>query len=182
MVEKLSYYLPKENPEVKIELWDELSPVVERISQVLPPEVLWDLFSSSPTQTGGRIVFPYCRVDNAVMIAGDYSYMFEEYGKTLSESNRWYQAASAQAFKALVWVEIGFEGLENLAKSKASVNWTTAVGHFVDDEQRATRIMTTGKEMYEECLRQFVSFRRAAGVSEDLFTQYGVEYLLEGPR
>lgn len=126
-------------------------------------------------------MFPYSRADSAVINVRDIVYLLEQHGKKYSpeEFQEWYRRGSKQAFEALVWVEIGFQGLENLAKSPASINWTSGVGHFVTAEQRAERIMTTGKEMFDECLRQFVEFRQKEGIKDDYFSQYKVEYLLD---
>ena len=177
----LNAFLPKKDLGVKIEIEEELAPVVERISKIIPPDLLWDIFSSTPEETGGRITFPYSRVDIAVINTRDTVYLLEKFGKKYSpeEFQEWYRRGSKQAFEALVWIEIGFQGLENLAKSPASKNWTSAVGHSVNAEERAKRIMTTGKEMFDECLKEFVRFRKKEGIKDDYFTQYGVEYLLD---
>jgi len=181
MGEKLSRYGPKKSRGVEIEIRDELAPVVERISQVLPPELLWDLFSSTPSETDERIVFPYCKPDSKVLTAGSNIDLLLSLGHEYGDGayDEWYKRATRRVFSALVWVEIGFEGLENLARSRASVSWTLGVKKFVDDDQRAREIMTSGKKMYEECLKYYASFREKFGVGEDFFTQYKVEYLLE---
>jgi len=176
----LANFLPKKDSGVEIEIREELAPVVERISTILPPDVLWELFSSTPGETEGRVVFPYLRVDSAVITARDIVYLLEQHGKySPEEFQRRYRRGSKRAFEALVWVEIGFQGLENLAKSPASKNWTLAVGPPVNAEERAKGIMTTGKEMFDACLTEFARFRREKGVKDDYFTQYGVEYLLD---
>ena len=179
MGEKLSHYLPEGKPIARVELREELAPVVIRIGEILPPGVVWELFSSPPKETGGRIIFPYCRVDKEVIGARDCLYSLETFDKRSEKDEWWYNRASRQVFKALMWVEVGFEGLKNLAESRASVNWTSAVGHTVSDEERAVKIMTTGREMYEKYLRRFTSFRQANEITEDYFSQYGVEYLLD---
>ena len=113
--------------------------------------------------------------------ARDITEILEDYGGKYSPEKyqEWYERGCKQAFEALLWVEIGFQGLENLAKSPASSNWTTAVGHFVNDEERAGGIMTKGKEMFDVCLTKFAKFRREKGIKDDYFSQYGVEYLLD---
>jgi hypothetical protein len=138
-----------------------------------------EYFSSTSSETGGVIVFPYSRVDASVVIARDYVWMIDHFSATGDKLAEYYQSATIQAFEALVWVEIGFQGLQNLAKSRASVNWTTAVGHHVTDEQRAMGIMTSGKKMYDECLGCFVSFRKRSGITEDIFSKYNLTYLLD---
>lgn len=90
-----------------------------------------------------------------------------------------YRQAAEAAFKALVWVEIGFEGLQNLAVNRASINWTSSVGHIVTDEERARGIMTGGKELYDDCLKDFAELRVERGVDDDIFAEHGLENLLE---
>ena len=181
MGERLSKYVPGKALEAEVILVEKLAPVIERIGQFLPDDVLWDMFSSGPTETGGKIRFPYSRVDSAVIIARDRVWMLDHCRDkfTPEEFQECYEKACIQALKALLWVEIGFQGLENLAISPASRNWTSVVGHFVNDEERAKRIMTTGKAMYVDCLRKFIDFREREGITDDLFVEYGVEYLLE---
>jgi uncharacterized alpha/beta hydrolase family protein len=87
--------------------------------------------------------------------------------------------AAKNVFKALVWIEIGFQGLQNLAVSRASVNWTSAVGHSVNNKQRAEKIMTSGKEMLYEKIKDFVTLRKKYNIKEDIFSKYKVEYLLD---
>jgi len=164
-----------------VTLNEELFPVVERISKFIPPTEIWRLFSSSPSETGGKATFPYSRIDSSVIVARDYAYLLRKYGTQRDESKykEWYRIGSEQAFEALVWVEIGFEGLENLAHSPASRNWTSEVGHHVTPEERAIGIMTDGKQMYEKCLKSFVGYRQENNIHDDIFSQYGLEYLLE---
>jgi hypothetical protein len=181
MSEILSRYLPEKKPEVEVELREELAPVVERIGKVLPPELIWKMYSSFPGETGGKILFPYCRVDTSVIISRDLvdklildgdKYNREEYQEK-------YNAACQQAFEALVWVEVGFQGLENLARNRFSTYWTAGLGHFIDDEQRVQGILKEGREFYEDCLRRFVSFRKNANIKQDLFSEHGLGYLLD---
>lgn len=98
---------------------------------------------------------------------------------TQTEKDKWYERASLHAFRALAWTEVGFEGLDNLAKSDASRNWTSAVGHVVTEEEREEKIKTSGREMYENCLRLFTTYRTNARITSDHFTEYETEHLLE---
>ncbi len=175
----LNQFVPPDGREEEIELTEELLPVLERISEVIPPDKIWELFSSSPSETGGRIVFPYSRVDAAVISSRDLIYILTNYNLTEEKLQENYRRASVSALEALTWVEIGFQGLENLAISPASKNWTSAVGHHVTDKERAIGIMTGGKKLYEGCLREFVRYRSQQGITNDCFTEYGLEYLLE---
>jgi hypothetical protein len=178
---ELSSYVPSTEAATEVVFREELAPVVERINKVIPRDMLWDIFSSTPSETGGVIQFPYSRVDSAVIAARDTAYLLRTYGGSFSEGEyrEAYERGCLQAFEALVWVEIGFQGLNNLAKSPASKNWTSAVGHTVTDREREKGIMTTGKQMYMECLSDFINFRTEIGMQDDYFTEYGLEYLLD---
>ncbi len=89
-----------------------------------------------------------------------------------------YLNASLIALRVVLWVEVGFQGLEKLAVSPASKNWTSGPGHHATDEERARGILTRGAKLYRECLGQFVDFRTREGITGDCFSRYGVEYLL----
>jgi hypothetical protein len=180
-MKELRRFIPNQELGGEVELQEELFPVIERISQIIPDELVWELFASSPSETGGRIVFPYSRVDSAVITASDGIYLsklLEKKGKW-KKSVEWYDRSSRQAFEALLWVEVGFGGLENLANSPASTNWTSGVGHFVNAQERAQGIMKSGKQMFDEKISDFVEFRGQKGIEKDIFTQYEVEYLLD---
>jgi hypothetical protein len=177
MTERLSHYAPKSKDKAPLDLRADLAPVVTRIKEVLPSKIIWKLFSSSKNETGGRVVFPYFRVDKTLMTVDTCLYLLRDDNRR--EKKKRYQLACEMAFGVLVWVEIGFEGLENLAKDKASVNWTGGVGHFVDDEERAVGIMSSGRSDYERVLKAFVSYRSKAGIKRDYFSKYKVEYLLD---
>lgn len=173
-------YVPVDQREdTRIKLIDELAPVVTRLAGILPSEKIWELFHSMPDETGGRISFPYCRVDNTVISVSDEIVMANRFNLTPKELEECYQKASKDAFCALTWVEIGFQGLQNLATNKASVNWTSDVGHSVSDEERARGIMASGKKMYENCLRDYVQFRTKRGLRDDDFSKYNLEHLLQ---
>ena len=153
----LSGYVPQEaRDKAPVEVDEDLFSIVERIARVLPPEKVWKWFSSTPGETGGEIRFPYARIDALTLASEITIHTLTTYPPTNPEEfEKEYEEAASYALQALIWVEIGFQGLENLAKSLASRNWTSAVGHFVDDKQREIGIMTTGREMYMRCLRNF---------------------------
>lgn len=174
----LKGFVPKDQDGVEVDA--DLETVVERISTLIPQDILYEMFSSSPNETGGQSRFPYCRVDSQLIVSRNWVEIFERYGaKDQEDFKRIYEAAANSAFKAIVWVEIGFEGLDNLAESSASKNWTSGVGHFVNDQQRAEGIKTTGREMYYQMLSRFVQFRDANHVEGDIFDTYRAEGLLD---
>ncbi len=176
----LHSYLPREGLSAKIEIRQELAPVVERISEIIPHDLVWQIFSSEPIETGGRIIFPYSRVDSSVRFAGNTVKMLNKFRSEYSEKEfkKWCEKACIEAFEALLWVKVGFQGLENLATNPASRNWTS-VGRFLTPNERAEEIMTEGKEFFDSHLRAFVQFRTEEGITDDYFSQYNVEYLLE---
>ena len=174
----LKGFVPKDQVDVQINTY--LEAVTQRIASLIPHNVIYELYHSSPTETGGRSRFPYCRVDSELINSRDGVYVFEQFGaKDEEDFKRIYEAVTTSAFKAIVWVEIGFQGLDNLAESHASKNWTSGVGHFVDDQQRAIGIKTTGREMYEQMLGVFVQFRDANKVEGDIFCRHKAEGLLD---
>ena len=148
---------------------------------MLPPHRIWELFSSNPNETGGTIIFPYSGVDAAVLSVRDTIWMINHFKDTLTtdEISTLFLKGSAEAFEAITWVEIGFQGLQNLANSEASKNWTSAVGHHPTAEERAQNIMTSGKKMYDECLVPFARYRNENHMKGDYFEVYGLEYLLD---
>jgi hypothetical protein len=170
-------FIPKD--QLSVEVKEDLELVVKRITTLIPTDKVYELFSSTPNETGGKSNFPYCRVDSQLIVCRNWLYIFEKFGaKDSKDFNRIYENAAISAFKAIVWVEIGFQGLDNLAESRASVNWTSGVGHFVNDQQRSERIKTNGREMYEQMLGNFVNFRDSHDIRGDIFTTYNAEDLL----
>ena len=173
----LGQFLPKKDLGAKVEIRKELAPVVERISKIIPPDLLWSIFASHPNETGGTIVFPYFRLDSSLLVSRQIVADLGKNGKeySLEEYRKLYMEACRESFGALLWIETGFQGLENLATSPASRN----LGWFSNAEERAKGIMSGGKKLFDECLRKFVAFRDKAGITDDYFSQYGVEYLLD---
>lgn len=166
---------PEQSEELRID--EALLPVIERISRYLPEEEVRRRFTSAPQSTGGISRFPYFRVDLPPLYIGrDY---LDDPGPISEEIQDYYNNASNYAMEAILWVEIGFQGLENLAVSPASKNWTTNVGHFVDDKQRAKGIMTEGKKVYDSFLRKFAQFRTSHGITDDCFAKFHLEHLLD---
>ncbi len=177
MIERFTGYVPKDIDQAQINVESYLAPVVARIGEVLPSELIWELFTSTKNETGGVITFPYCRVDSALAVIDMSLYLMRSDNQR--EKRKRYQLACKLVFTILVWVEIGFQGLEKLANSQASVNWTGGVGHFVNDKERATGIITKSREIYLRNIKEFVTYRRSAGIKNDYFSKYGVEYLLD---
>lgn len=177
----LTSFIPKDKKGEEIELSEDLTPVVDRISRILPPDKIWEFYASSLNEGGGKIKFPYCRIDSNVVATRDWIGLIKRPKYSPENPAEYYKIASLAALKVLLWVEVGFEGLENLAKNPASRNWT-GLGYYVNDEERARQIVTNGAELYKECLGKFVQFRLEQQIISDCFTEYGVEYLLDSFR
>lgn len=172
----LKSFVPKDQSEVELNTY--LTEVAQRISTVIPPDDVFKLFSSTPNQTGGIAKFPFCRMDMTLIACNESIQRIEKINNE-NYFQRGFENASMYALKAVLWIEVGFEGLDNLADSPASINWTTDAGYFVNDRERANVIKATGREMYNETLRKFVQFRDSRGITEDIFTRYGVGNLLD---
>lgn len=125
-------------------------------------------------------MFPYCRVDAELFACNnDISAIASLRKFEPDQVPEVYQEVSLAAFKALLWVEVGFQGLENLAVSPASRNWTSGSGHHATDEAGAQWVLTRGAGVYKECLQEFVGLRDQLGITDDCFNEYRVEYLLD---
>jgi hypothetical protein len=172
-------YTPDTVRNAPIKYIESLHPVVDNIARVLPPEEIWNLFSSTLTETGGKINFPYSRVDVSLILARDCIQGISRFGWDWKYAQEFYARGSRHAFEALVWVEIGFGGLEQLAYSDASRNWTSGVGHFNTKEDRAQKILHDGRDLYDECITVFAEFRQKYEKQDDLFTKYHLEHLLD---
>jgi len=153
---ELQKFAPPESSGKQVQYDESLLPVVERIARVLPKEKVWEYFYDD------KYGFPYLRGNLSLILIDDYL----ELHVAERDSAEWYKSMSEEALKVLVWVEIGFEGLDNLAASPASRNWES--------------IKTHGRSQYEERLRRFADFRKTyPGKDTDCFAQYGLEYLLD---
>lgn len=172
----ITHYIPEDQRSMPLEVREDLTPVIDRIARVLPSELIWELYASNPGQTGGIVTFPYCRVDTTVAACRTSTYMINSFKPKQSDFAEMYGNACNAALAAVVWVEVGFEGLENLARSRASLNWDLGD----TDEERAQGILTGGAKLYRECLAEFVDMRAEHGITDDYFTQYGLEDTLYG--
>lgn len=169
----------REQVQEQVEINESLLPVVDRMSQYVPVEELRQWFTSEPQETGGVRRYPYCRVDSELLVCRDRIRLTNLPQMIGGQKIIHYSQASNHAMLAVLWVEIGFQGLENLAKSPASKNWTSGVGHFVSAEEREAGILSGGKDLYESVLREFVRLRKVQGVTDDCFTEYHLEHLLQ---
>jgi len=177
MSEYLQRFVPPEAVGKQVEIQESLLPVIERIAKVLPVEKVWEYFASAPSETNGVIVFPYCRVNSELFEIRDAESVFDiaQNDGNVEETKKYYQHMSESALKVLLWVEVGFEGLENLAVSPASSNW----GASRKAGSRVKLIMTDGKELYDKNLTSFVTLRHSyPEKNTDCFAQFRLEHLL----
>ena len=165
MAESLSRYIPEAKIEEDLEIHEDLAQVVERISKYLPPGKVWEYFSSSPSATGGRIRFPNFRGDMTLnyQVRGEI-YSAEKVAPDSADFATYYKTASEAALQSILWIEVGFQGLDKLAKSSASSNW-----FGIEDDE----------EWYKSIIRDFIKYREKYQIKEDCFSEFGAEELLE---
>jgi len=155
--------------------------VVYRLGQALPIDVMFDWFSSTPDQTGGKAQFPYQRIDsNLVSIRNCLGFM--ERAKEDGEKKKYYEQVTGQVARTLSWIDIGWNGLENFASNPdATVNWTSGPDHSADAEARARWIVTEGKQWIDQVVEKYKKARstydRKFG-GNDVFRKYKIEHLL----
>lgn len=180
----LTKYIPKNFPfnELKGELriQDELIPVLNKIKEQIPhlsQKEIWRLFSETQKGEDQVSYFPYCRVDIELDTAKNSIEILETFPQILSEKEnflRIYGGGSKAAFKALVWVELGFGGLESYYVSSDVAVWPYILG-----VETSKIIMTYGKSLYEKALKNFTKFRFSHQHPSDLFDKYHLVHLLK---
>ncbi len=169
-------YCP-DNTFLEVEFRPKLLPVIRRIGEYLSPEKVWKHFLSSPSVNGGVSIFPYLRVDSAFFFINGICSLFEKYPEE-ADQQEWYRKVSEKAMCVILWIEVGFQGLGNLAKDDASRSWTGGVGHFLTDKERAKEIMDDGRLWYDETMSRFVLLRDQLGIENDCFTRHELEGFL----
>ena len=150
---------------------DQLVQAIERIAERIPQNEVWTRFSTaaSPGETGGIAKFPYYRVDTSLASCEIHTILAGR-PKTPEQTQRHTALASTSAFETLVWVEIGFGGLEGLiANRTASIN----LG-FSETERQNGQGLASTNEQYERVLRRFATLREGSGVADDDFSRYGM--------
>lgn len=180
----LERFIPEGSEHRIIVLDEELAPVIARIAEVIPDNIIFELFSSRFGERGEKTAFPVCRVDIMLIVCRDEIQMILRpniYNLTQAEIVEGYRRASQAAMKALLWVKVGFQGLPNYALSPDSVSWTAGPEHFVSAQERARWICTKGADMYRESLGKFARYRKRKKIQNDCFTRRGIEYLLDLP-
>lgn len=155
--------------------------VVYRLGQTLPLDVMFDWFSSTPNETGGKAKFPYQRIDSNLIVAKDYLYLIDRV-KEDGKRKEYYEQATRSVARALIWIDIGWGGLENFASNpNATVNWTSGPGHSADAEGRARWIVTEGREWIDKVVGEYNQARSTYNPKfggNDVFRKYRIEHLL----
>lgn len=139
---------------------------------------IFNLFSSSQAETGGEIRFPYCRVDGEILLATNNSYLLEFSEPGSEAHDKYYNLTSAAVFKMFVWVEIGCQGFDNFADSESSKNWTRKGAHRLPREEQIRLIKSKGRDAYSDAIIRFRSYKQSIGITDDIFTNYGLGDLL----
>jgi hypothetical protein len=143
---------------------------VDRIIKVLSPELIWKFFSSTPEENNGIPLFPYGRPDMEITRCSSY---MELYNQGLKKE--YYDSACLSALKALIWMEIGFDGLEEFAKSPEAQAWPLALHKISSNGEPDGQ----GEYTYNVFFKKFAELRRKLGITDDYFGQLGCEYLLD---
>jgi hypothetical protein len=174
---ELHKFVPDNAKSKPLDIISDLAPVVQRIQTVLPDSAIWELFSTKPEASGGQVRFPSLRVDSNLMACSE-TLDLAAYAPQ-SQFKEKYERACKSAFRVTVWIEVGFEGFDNYAANQGSRDWT-AHGHFFATEQeRIDTLKLQGAPYYRNIIRKFAQFRLAHGITEDYFTQYGLEHLFD---
>lgn len=105
-------FVPEDMKNKDIELVEDLIPVVERINDVISPDLVWDLFASTQAETKGKIEFPYYMPGKDIMTVNERLDMPWIIGGSVSEKEftEWYIETATEVFGVLVWIEVGFLG------------------------------------------------------------------------
>jgi len=184
----LESYISKDINPNEVVFVEELEDVVKRIAKFVPPEEMDKFFLSNPNQTGGRRVFPYCRVDSSLWTAVGCIDNLIHYRFLPKKQTEIYEQACRNAFRVFMWVEIGFEGLDNLlddptARKSLGYYWIIKEGDGtfsvlgLPDWWKEPEILASIKSDYQNDLRKFADyyFTHPPPKKIDYFKKYGVK-------
>lgn len=156
---------------------EEVTPAVERLAAKLPVDRIWDTFSTAryPGQTGGRILFPYYRIDTSLAVC-EMALMRARSTKAAEvRKTQGFLEATTSAFNTVAWIEVGFGGLKQLLQNRVAVRNLT-VG---DNEEHNKGLLLSQKAQYDRVMTDFVAARTERGITDDDFMRYGLLHLLE---
>lgn len=178
-------YKPSQPTQYRIEYEDDLFPVIDRISQYIPPELVWQYYASDPGETGGVISFPFTRVDMRLITSRDQmTHINKELGKKDPDKEKIkhkYELLSNHCLATLLWIEIGFGGLRNYAYTPYSISWTALKSDSAYSSTSQQRGEDISKEegFYHKIIKDFKALRRQLGIQNDPFSQFNTEFLLD---
>lgn len=174
MNEYLSRFIP-ESFKKQVHFVPEVIPAIKSLSRQLPTDRIWDAYSTAryPGQTGGRVVFPYYRIDTSLAVC-EMALMRAEGAKTVERATKVYKEAAASALDTVAWIEVGFGGLEKLMQNRSAVRNTTAG----DDEKHNKAVLLSLQQQYRRVLGGFVQTRIDRGITDDDFARFNLEHLL----
>ena len=148
--------------------------ILERMVGCLPEAELRKLFTSPPSRTKGEAVYPYIRTDSYVSTLNNIR------GK--KETELYDQVYCKMALRLVLLVQIAYGGWDDLARDPREIErWRDAGGRKLNNKEQLEYLLTKGLEMYQEGMSAFVWFRHCHFelAKSDLFTQHGLEYLLD---
>lgn len=175
MIEYLRGFVPPTYTR-QVHFQPEIIPAIERLATKLPKDRIWCFYStaSDPEQIGGEVVFPYYRTDGA-LLSCEISLSLSATAKTLERGSDHYLQAAIKAFNTVVWIEVGFGGLKAFFENKVAVHHLT-----IGDNNQYNQVIFDGQqEQYNRVMKQFTTARNTRDITEDDFTRFSLEYLLE---
>ena len=158
--------------------------VIENIIQCLsqlPLRVIVDWYISPPHATK-EILFPYLRIDGVLINITDLMDLINNSLRN-DENTQTFLKASEQMARLLVWIKVGYEGIEKLASHhEATKNWTSGPGHRASGKEREEYILTKGVKWINEVIENYCRFREEnrhlIDSNTDPFIRYNLEELL----
>ncbi|MFA6005047.1 MAG: hypothetical protein WC775_00995 [Patescibacteria group bacterium] len=156
--------------------------VIYRLGTALPIDTTINWFSSGRNATGGKVVFPYLRVDMNIITAHEDLSRIACYPVDF-DTRLTFDGASLKLARTLVWLNCGWGGLENYAENaSATINWTSGCGHIASPEKRKAYILNAGKKWIETLIVQYQQMAPLYYANEDpndFFYKYGLAHLLK---
>lgn len=147
-------------------------PILDRINQYIPFNLIVEFFTSDPLSTGGQRRFPYFRVDEAISLINDNISLSETYKtqERIEKEKEKYKKAALYVMRLLLWIDVGIQGWVNYA----DCSFANSSHRIKLDEVNKTN------QWHRETIVKFIRYRNDNSISDDCFVQYGVERLLEG--
>lgn len=158
--------------------------VIGKIGNVLPNDAMLDWFTSNPNSTGKVNLFPYFRVDTA-LIAIDAEISNLPLFDDVNVTKEVYQKITMLCAQTLVWVDVGFTSFHDLVSFfDASENWTGLDSDSTNLDKKIKETADKANMWLCDTVKSYVQARQKYGQefglgNEDPFHKYCIEYLLE---